>query len=193
MEWMILFVALLFVLVIAAKRLNASAGAVKETGVDHSYRQRKILFTAAERSFLGVLDSLIDPGLHRTFGKVRVADLIEPEPNRNRSQWKSAFNRISAKHFDFVICKADDMAPVAAIELDDVSHKQSKRQQRDQFLEKVCSQVGLPLLRVPARRAYQLEEVKALLDPVLYKRAGQAEPENKIAGPSLDGVKTVID
>ncbi|MBR9884403.1 MAG: DUF2726 domain-containing protein [Oceanospirillales bacterium] len=58
---------------------------------------------------LGVLDSIIDPQHHRLFGKVRVADLLEPEPSRNRSQWQKAFNRTIAKHFDFVICKADDL------------------------------------------------------------------------------------
>ncbi|SEG69748.1 DUF2726 domain-containing protein [Marinobacterium lutimaris] len=191
MEWMILFVILLFVLAIAAKKLNAGAGAVKESGTDHRYRSRKTLFTAAERSFLGVLDSVIDPSQHRIFGKVRVADLIEPEPNRNRGQWKSAFNRINAKHFDFVICNADDLTPVAAIELDDASHKQNKRQQRDEFLEKVCGQVGLPLVRVPAKRGYQLEEVKAALAGVSVKveKVGAGEKDNlENGGANISGV-----
>lgn len=170
MEWMILFVMLLFALVLAAKRYSVSAAAAKDNSTEHRYRQRTKLFTAAERSFLGVLDSVIDTGNHRIFGKVRVADLLEPEPNGNRSQWKSAFNRINAKHFDFVICNSCDLTPVVAIELDDASHKQSKRQQRDAFLEKVCAQVGLPLVRIPAKRGYQLEEVKTALAAALAKQ-----------------------
>ncbi|KEA61748.1 putative queD like [Marinobacterium lacunae] len=107
MEWIILLVVAFFVFVLVVQKLYANTP--KHGEAEHRYRQRKTLFTAAERSFLGVLDSIIDPQQHRVFGKVRVADLIEPEPNRNRSQWQKAFNRISAKHFDFVICKADDL------------------------------------------------------------------------------------
>ncbi|GGB86459.1 hypothetical protein GCM10011352_10450 [Marinobacterium zhoushanense] len=170
MEWIIPLVVVLFVFVLIAQKRNAGASN-QDTG-DYRYRQRKTLFTAAERSFLGVLDSIIDPQQHRIFGKVRVADLIEPERShnskRNRSQWQKAFNRISAKHFDFVICKADDLTPVCAIELDDASHKQSKRQQRDELLEKVCGQVGLALVRVPAQRGYQVPEVKILLSPHIF-------------------------
>ncbi|MBV1789036.1 DUF2726 domain-containing protein [Marinobacterium sp. D7] len=161
MEWIIPLVVVLFVFVLIAQKLNSGASSQSEG--DHRYRRRQTLFTAAERSFLGVLDSIIDPQQHRIFGMVRVADLIEPEPSRNRSQWQKAFNRIQSKHFDFVICKADDLTPVCAIELDDASHKQSKRQQRDEMLEAICKQVGMPLVRVPAKRGYQKAEVENLI------------------------------
>jgi len=177
MEWVIPFVVVLFVLVLIAQKRNAGTADKGES--DHRYRRRKTLFTAAERSFLGVLDSIIDPRQHRIFGKVRVADLIEPEPNPNRSQWQKAFNRISAKHFDFVICKTDDLTPVCAIELDDASHKQNKRQQRDEMLEAICKQVGMELVRVPAKRGYQKAEVEVLirapladLEPMEFLKAG---------------------
>ena len=153
----LMFIALFFLKGHAAK-LNASDPA-DELG----YRQKKVLFSAAERSFLGVLDQAIDQDKHRVFGKVRVADIIEPQPSRNRSQWQTAFNKISAKHFDYIICTQDTLNPVCAIELDDQSHNQKKRQQRDELLESVCKGAGLPLLRVPAKRAYKPEELRVLL------------------------------
>ncbi|MEH6578924.1 MAG: DUF2726 domain-containing protein [Amphritea sp.] len=128
------------------------------------YRQKGALFTPAERSFLGVLDQAIDQSKYRVFGKVRVADLIEPQPSRNRSQWQKAFNSIPAKHFDFVICNADDLTPVAVIELDDKSHNARKRQQRDELLESICKQVALPLIRMPAKRAYNVAELTELVN-----------------------------
>jgi len=160
----LMFIALFFLKGHAAK-LNASDPA-DELG----YRQKKVLFSAAERSFLGVLDQAIDQDKHRVFGKVRVADIIEPQPSRNRSQWQKAFNKISAKHFDYIICTRDTLNPVCAIELDDQSHNQKKRQQRDELLESVCKGAGLPLLRVPAKRAYKPEELRVLL----AKRFGSA-------------------
>ncbi|MGH1463162.1 MAG: DUF2726 domain-containing protein, partial [Neptuniibacter sp.] len=128
------------------------------------FRKKKTLFTEAERSFLGVLDQIIDPTQHRVFGKVRVADLIEPNPTKNRSEWQKAYNSISAKHFDYVICAAGTLQPACVIELDDKSHSQKKRQQRDELLESICREVELPLVRVPAQRTYKPKVIKALLD-----------------------------
>jgi hypothetical protein len=78
------------------------------------YRRRPALFTPAERSFAGVLDQVLD-ARYRVYGKVRVADLIEPLPGKDRRIWQKAFNRISAKHFDFVICNSSDLVPVVVI------------------------------------------------------------------------------
>ncbi|WP_415882278.1 DUF2726 domain-containing protein [Neptuniibacter sp. QD34_54] len=161
MEWILIFAVLMFVALIFLKKLAAQSSDSSENAL--GYRQKKTLFTEAERSFLGILDQCIDPKQHRIFGKVRVADIVEPNPTKNRSEWQKAFNPIKAKHFDYVICTVDTLKPVCAIELDDKSHSQTKRQQRDQLLESVCSDANLPLIRVPAKRSYKLEEVKALL------------------------------
>jgi len=169
MEWILIFAVLMFIALIFLKNQAANSG----NGSDNSlgYRQKKTLFTEAERSFLGVLDQCIDPKQRRIFGKVRVADIVEPNPSKNRSEWQKAFNPIKAKHFDYVICTADTLKPVCAIELDDKSHSQKKRQQRDQLLENVCTEAKLPLIRVPAKRSYKLEEIKA----VLSKRFAQTQ------------------
>ncbi|RTE66576.1 DUF2726 domain-containing protein [Amphritea opalescens] len=138
---------------------SATLGVPQELG----YRKRGALFTPAERSFYGVLLQAIDSDQYQVFGKVRVADLLEPQPSRNRSQWQKAFNAISAKHFDFVICNIDDLTPVAAIELDDKSHNQKHRQKRDEFLMKICKQSGFSLLRIPAQYAYKTDVLKMML------------------------------
>lgn len=158
--WPLLIVVVVLGLIGAILKPKASISSVGELG----YRKKKTLFTEAERSFLGVLDQIIDPTQHRVFGKVRVADLIEPNPTKNRSEWQKAFNSISAKHFDYVICAVDTLQPACVIELDDKSHSQKKRQQRDQLLESICREVELPLVRVPAQRTYKPKVIKALLD-----------------------------
>jgi len=126
------------------------------------YRQGESLFTPAERAFLTSLDAAVG-GHYRLFGKVRVADVIEVAPTRDNSVWQRAFNKISAKHFDFVLCRADDLTVVAAIELNDSSHRQRKRQERDSFLQSVCESTGLPLVQVRAQREYS---VPALRDQI---------------------------
>jgi hypothetical protein len=156
----LLFVAALFFLIFLVRNRTSTAPAEQL-----HYRRRPALFTPAERSFAGVLDQVLDTR-YRVYGKVRVADLIEPLPTKDRRIWQKAFNRISAKHFDFVICNSSDLVPVVVIELDDSSHQKAKRQQRDEMLQQICGQVQLPLIRVPAQKGYKLAEVEAYLKPL---------------------------
>lgn len=149
------------------KNLKGAGSSTKDDDSALGYRKKGPLFTPAERSFYGVLLQAIDTKKYQVFGKVRVADVLEPQPSRNRSQWQKAFNAISAKHFDFIICKIDDLTPVAAIELDDKSHNQKHRQKRDELLMKICKQSRLPLLRVPAQYAYKTEVLRMMLKKAL--------------------------
>ena len=159
------------------KNLKGSGTSTKEDGSSLGYRKKGPLFTPAERSFYGVLLQAIDSDKYQVFGKVRVADLLEPQPSRNRSQWQKAFNAITANHFDFVICKTDDLTPVAAIELDDKTHNQKHRQKRDELLKNICKQSQRPLLRVPAQYAYKMEVLKLMLAKELGENVDEKRDE----------------
>lgn len=177
------------VVIVALLVLKRLAGNAAPAASDsHAYRRKDSLFTPAERSFAGVLDQVLDDG-YRVYGKVRVADLIEPVPNRDRRRWQQAFNRINAKHFDFVICNSNDLAPVAVIELDDKSHQKSKRQQRDEMLEGICEQVKLPLVRVPAQKGYKLAEVEEYLLPLRAAATASASESPELAVSPLRAYK----
>ena len=130
------------------------------------YKQQNALFTPAERSFLGVLDSVLGDEF-RVFGKVRIADVLQVTKQPNRSDWQKAFNRISAKHFDFVICRSSDLSVLLIIELDDKSHQKSAAKKADQFKNQATEAAGLPLLRLPCQREYSPEEIVQQLTPYL--------------------------
>jgi hypothetical protein len=73
----------------------------------YPYQLSKYLLSKAERSFYGVLSQVIgDSGL--IFTKVRIADVLSPGKSLDRSNWQKAFNAISSKHFDFLICDPRD-------------------------------------------------------------------------------------
>jgi hypothetical protein len=127
------------------------------------YRRVSDLFSAAERTFLATLDQAVGPG-NRVFGKVRVADLIEVWGSDSRSAWQSAFNRISSKHFDFVVCASGTLQPLCVVELDDASHRREDRRGRDALLNDVCRAAQLPLVRVKWSRSYSVALVKEQLD-----------------------------
>lgn len=85
------------------------------------------LFTPAEGSFLGVLNQAVS-GKARVFGKVRVGDVLKPKPSLQRGPATTARNRINRKHFDFILCRPDDLSVICVIELDDKSHQSKARQ-----------------------------------------------------------------
>lgn len=156
MTWTLLF-GLLFIFVLTAFYLKWKKPAAHNDSFP--YIKLGVLFSAAERSFLGVLQQAVGAE-YAVFGKVRIADVVNVKPSLNRSVWRKAFNRINAKHFDYVICSITDYSVVAVVELDDKSHNQRERKERDKFIVELCRVVSLPFLQVPAQRAYSINAVK---------------------------------
>lgn len=175
MPWIIIIVLATLIL-LAFKVLQ------KKTPAPLPYRRAGPLFSPAERSFLGVLDQVLGAE-HRVFGKVRVADLVSVATGLDRAGWQRAFNRINAKHFDYVICRSDDLSVVAVIELDDRSHQSADRIDRDRFIDELCSAIRLPLLRIRAQKAYSAPQLRADLES-LWTDAGQGSAASE--GPSHD-------
>lgn len=142
------------------------------------FRRRDTLFTAAERSFLGVLDQA-SAGRYRVFGKVRIADVIAPARGLDKSTWARVFNRIKAKHFDFVLCDPQTLKVNAVIELNDKSHTDSRRVERDELVGRACADACLPLRMMRARRSYSLAAVKQVVNEIEAEL--RVEPDGKIA------------
>ncbi len=130
----------------------------------YKYSKIQHIVSPAERSFLGMLNAVLDDGTV-VLTKVRVADVISPERTSDRRAWTKAFNAIASKHFDFVLCRATDMSVLCAIELNDKSHNSKKRQERDEFLRDACAGAGLPLLEVTAKVGYTVQYVTDLVKP----------------------------
>ncbi len=164
MLWILILVVAVFVIA----TLVAVAGKRTSTGtsVGFPYVPAKALFSAAERSFLVALDLAVGPE-HRVFGKVRVADLAAVKPGLTSSARQGAVNRIGAKHFDFVVCRASDYSVVCAVELNDKSHTSKSAQARDAVKRQVCNAIGLLLFEVPAKREYSVSELKEQLAPAI--------------------------
>ena len=139
----------------------------RASGEVFGYRGKRYLLSKAERSFYGVLTQAVGDKV-LIFSKVRVADVLTPQKGLNRSNWQRAFNQISAKHVDFLLCDPQDCAVKLAIELDDASHGSAKRQKRDAFLEQACESAGLPLLRIRAARGYGVADIRQQVEAMLF-------------------------
>jgi hypothetical protein len=161
MNWIIIATVIIVVLALILAKLSHKK---KTEFIDYPYQKTEVLFSPAERSFLGVLSQAVGENA-QVFGKVRVADVVGPRKGMSRSEWQKAFNKISSKHFDFLLCNKKDLSVICAIELDDSSHNSKNRQRRDTFLSGVCNAAGVPLFHVPAKNSYVIREIKGLLAP----------------------------
>lgn len=145
------------------------------------YYGKKALFSAAERSFLGVLEQAVE-GRYRVFGKVRLADVLGVKAGTAAAERQSALNRLLAKHVDFVLCEPETLSIEALVELDDGSHGRSSRQARDAFVEKACAAAGVHLLRFPVRSGYGLSEVRSQLSAL--RDGDPVSPAVRAHGPT---------
>ena len=126
------------------------------------YEKREGLFTQGERRFLARLDEAVGDRF-RIMGKVRIADLISPRPDLAERNWKRAFYQISSKHVDFVLCDKRTLSPVCAVELDDPTHREPSRRERDTFVDGVFQSAALPLVRFPVRTTYSVAEIASTI------------------------------
>ncbi|MEX0618613.1 MAG: DUF2726 domain-containing protein [Pseudohongiellaceae bacterium] len=155
LDFWIIVLALAGLLVVIATYLSPS------TAVS-AYRLNPSLLSPAERSFFGVLSQAAGDSV-LIFAKVRVADVIKPQSRQNKSNWQRAFNKISSKHFDFVLCHRNDLSIYCVVELNDKSHRAQSRKTRDRFLAGACESAGLQLLQVEAKKSYRISELRELL------------------------------
>lgn len=179
---LVLLGLLLLMALLVGRFLGGKAAAAPD---DLPYQRRATLLTPAERSFLGVLEQAVG-ARNRVQVQVRLADLMTVRAGLPAARRTAAQNRINGKHADFVLCDPDTLAIVAAIELDDASHRQAARRQRDDFLKSACAAAGLPLLRFEAKAAYSLAEVRHQLAAVVEPDAGSGPAQVELAAEAVD-------
>jgi hypothetical protein len=165
MTKLIIIVAAIVVLIALVAMLAAKLRGGSRAKGD-TYYLRKTLFSPAERSFLGVLEPLVPPEM-RLFGKVRLEDIFGVKSGLDPAARTAARNRINRKHVDFLLVRADDLSPIAGIELDDRSHEAEDRQERDAFVDELFASGGIPLIHFTAQKAYAATEVLQKLQQAL--------------------------
>ena len=106
--------------------------------------QPKYLLTKNEWYAHKKLKEIADTKGYIICPKVRMLDIVEPR--KGEKNWKSLFYKIQAKHLDFVICDSG-MRIKAILELDDGTHEQNDRKERDSFVDEVLQSVGYKVIR----------------------------------------------
>lgn len=121
------------------------------------YYLKSHVLTMNEQKLYKALKPIIDGNNLTVFPKVRLADFIYcPRTTRNFYTW---FNKISAKHIDFLICDLN-AKPLLAVELNDNSHDTVAGKKRDDFVDDVYYNVKLKSLYL---RNYDVRELESLI------------------------------
>jgi len=153
------------VVVVAALVVLALARQSAKAPVGRSYRARALL-SPGERDFFNALVTAVPPHVH-VLAKVRLGDLIDVTlPKRDRQFW-SHLNRINRKHVDFVLCMRSGLSVLGAVELNDSSHQNPKRMERDKLVRECLTAAGIPLIEIKASRQYTPSAIAAALRVVL--------------------------
>lgn len=105
--------------------------------------QRKWIFTYNEKDAYQKLKKIAEKQGYTTFAKVRILDLVEPI--KGNPKYKTFLWKIQAKHVDFVLCDSKLVAR-KIIELDDNSHTQTDRIERDNLIDTVLESCGYKVL-----------------------------------------------
>ena len=97
---------------------------------------------AEDKQLAASLQQALGPEL-TPLAKIRLADIVRVQRGLSAQRRSAAFNRISSKHADFVLCDSKTFRVVGVIELDDKSHREETRQRRDQFFDAALAAASL--------------------------------------------------
>jgi hypothetical protein len=127
------------------------------------YFAKEFLCSKGEQAFYRVLAHAVPRGLGISM-KTRLGDII----GCTAEGWRTGFGaKIAQKHVDFVVFDPVTTAIILVIELDDRTHDLPDRRSRDLFVDDALAAAGVAILRVPAAKEYDLDELREQVEYVL--------------------------
>lgn len=182
MELAIVLFMLLIVVTIGAVKLN-------DGGLSFPFTKKSNLFTPVERQFLDLLETSVGDK-YRIICRVRLVDILAVRPKTQKKTLRTALQRASGHHLDFILCDKHDLSPVIAV---DLVHQKGDgyKTQRDWFLSGALDAARIPHLRIKVKGGYKPSDIRACINaklaPVKYKEpqqpivAGTNNPDRKAA------------
>lgn len=120
------------------------------------YQLKQNYLTPAELSFFSVLKNAVQDK-YEIVPQVPLKSIMNVKPSVR--DFYRYFNKIDRKVVDFVLFEKIIYKPVLIIELDDSSHNNLDRKDRDYFIDKVAETVKLPILHIPVKSYYNVGDL----------------------------------
>ena len=117
------------------------------------YSKKEYLLTNNELKFYKLLKIVTDNNNLNLFSQVALYEIV------NSVNFKD-FNKIKSKTIDFVITDVNGKILIC-LELDDPTHLNPKRQERDNFIETLFKELNINLIRIPVQSYYNMKDIEA--------------------------------
>lgn len=152
--WFLVIICILVIILepIITEKINNVDYNVENIDYNEKYKKKDYLLTQTELKFYKLLKQITDELNLVVCPQVTLYQIVQ---NKNFKD----FNKIQNKCIDFVIAEPN-LKIKLCIELDDYTHNRNKRVKRDEFINKLFSDLGIKLIRIPVQGYYNLEDLK---------------------------------
>lgn len=136
---------------------------ISKVPVDFPYKRVNVLTDAELQLFNFMKNNLCQVDRIEILPKVRLADVATLDTRITTD--KSYLWKVTNKHIDFLICKADTLDIICAVELDDYTHETPEAKEKDMFIMQVLDTVGIKTVRIRTRiRAIERSDLSLIDD-----------------------------
>ena len=122
------------------------------------YDVRKTLISKSEQGFFNVIRSSVPEGYH-VFPQINLASFIDRTDDVR-------FHNELFRNVDFLITDAE-YKPTFIIEINDQTHLNNERRERDEKVLKICEEAGIPILKLWTSYGINPEYIKKRIDETL--------------------------
>ena len=163
--WYLVLVMIIIIMIVekVIDKINNSPTLLQDNleNIDYNkkYIKKDYLLTQTELKFYKLLKTITDELNLIICPQVPLYEIVKNIDYKD-------FNKIASKSIDFVIAEPN-LKIKFCIELDDYTHKQTKRIKRDKFIEKLFTDLNIKILRIPVQNFYNLEELKEKIKELL--------------------------
>ncbi len=151
---LVVILIIIIIILIIEKIINQKENDINNIKENYQnlYEKKEYLLTTTELKFYKLLKTITDELNLTVFTQVSLYELIKPKNYKD-------FNKIKSKTIDFVITENNCKIKLC-IELDDKTHHQTKRIERDQFINQLFKDLNIKILRIPVENYYNIEKLK---------------------------------
>ena len=99
------------------------------------------------------------------FTQVALNRIVKINTKRNKNE---LYKNYSDRSIDFVLYDSENFKIKCCIELNDGTHNEKKRKDRDEFLKEVFEYTNIPLIYIKTSNYYVQKDIKKLIDDSLH-------------------------
>lgn len=124
------------------------------------YDVRKTLISKSEQGFYNAIKSCVPEG-YCVFPQINLASFIDRTDD-------ARFHNELFRNVDFLITDSE-YTPNFIIEINDQTHLNNERRERDEKVQKICEEAGIPIIKLWTSYGINPEYIKGRIDETLNK------------------------